>query len=76
MPDLISLVQRTFEDIKLTDDTGFEFWSARTLMAALGYTEWRKFSGVIEKAKIACENSVQKVEHHFVPSDKMVTLGS
>ncbi len=76
MTDIVSLVQRTFEDIKITDETGFDFWSARTLMKVLGYSEWRKFSGVIEKAKIACENSLQAATDHFVPSDKMVTLWS
>ena len=74
MQDIVALVQKTFEDIKMTDDTGFEFWSARTLMGVLGYKEWRKFMGVIEKAKITCENSSQIVENHFVSSDKMVDL--
>ena len=45
-------------------------------MPALGYVEWRKFSWVIEKAKIACKNSWNKPENHFVSSDKMVELGS
>lgn len=71
MTNIVSLVQKTFEDIKMTDETGFEFWSARTLMTALGYKEWRKFSGVIERAKIAYENSSQKPENHFVGGDKI-----
>lgn len=74
--NLSNIVQKSFEDIKMTDETGFEFWSARTLMSALGYKEWRKFSGVIEKAKIACKNSNQKPENHFVGGDKMVGLWS
>lgn len=76
MTDLVQQVQRTFEDIRLEDETGFEFWSARDLMIALGYKEWRKFSWVIEKAKISCKNSNGVIEDHFVPSDKMVELGS
>ncbi len=32
MTDIIEQVQKTFEDIKLEDETGFEFWSARDLM--------------------------------------------
>lgn len=44
MTDLVQQVQRTFKDIRLEDETGFEFWSARDLMIALGYKEWRKFS--------------------------------
>ncbi len=76
MSNLIKIVQKTFEQIKIEDETWFEFWSARDLMSALWYKEWRKFNWVIEKAKIACENSWTKLENHFVPSDKMVSLGS
>jgi hypothetical protein len=34
-PQTIAFVQKTFEDIKMTDETGFEFWNARDLMSAL-----------------------------------------
>ena len=34
------------------DKNGVEYWSARDLQKILGYTEWRKFSNVIEKAKL------------------------
>lgn len=43
MEDINLQVQKYFEDIKIIDDTGFEFWSARELMKTLGYKEWRKF---------------------------------
>jgi hypothetical protein len=33
--NLIEKVQKTFEEIKLEDETGFEFWSARNLMKSL-----------------------------------------
>lgn len=45
----------TFESIKHIDEYGNEYWLARVLQEALQYTEWRKFEGVIDKAKIACE---------------------
>lgn len=45
----------TFESIKHIDEYGNEYWEARELQEALQYTEWRKFEGVIDKAKIACE---------------------
>ena len=67
MTDLINIVQKSFEDIKISDDTGFEFWSARDLMKNLGYTKRQKFDGVIEKAKISCKNSDQDIEKHFLP---------
>lgn len=74
--NIIEIVQKTFEEIKIQDETWFEFWSARELMISLGYKEWRKFEWVIEKAKIACENSWIEAKNHFVSSDKMVELWS
>jgi len=53
-----------------------ECWSARDLQEVLGYTEWRNFLKVIEKAKTACENTGVSVPDHFVDVNKMVPLGS
>ncbi len=64
--NLIEKVQKTFEEIKFEDETGFEFWSARDLMKALWYSQWRRFEWVIQKAKISCENSWNKAEKHFL----------
>ena len=74
MTNLASHTQQMLQDIRLTDESGFEFWSARALMIALGYKEWRKFEGVIERAKVASQNSGQREADHFVSSDKMVSL--
>lgn len=65
-----------FENIKRMNEYHKEFWSARDLMAPLGYTEWRKFEGAIERAKESCKNSGQTVADHFVGADKMVSVGS
>ncbi len=67
---------KSFEDIKHVDENGVEFWYARELQNVLNYKEWRKFDGVIEKAKIACENSNVNALDHFVEADKMVQIGS
>lgn len=67
---------QTFEEIKHIDENGIEFWYARDLQKVLDYKEWRKFDGVIEKAKKACENSNINSSDHFVGSDKMVVIGS
>ena len=48
---------KTFEDIKHTDEYGGEYWYARELMNVLQYSKWENFKKVIEKAMIACENS-------------------
>ena len=53
-----------------------EFWYARELQDVLEYTEWRNFKKVIDKAKIACDNSGNSVEDHFVDINKMVQIGS
>ena len=65
---------QTFEDIKHIDEEGVEFWYARELQTVLDYKEWRKFEGVIEKAKIACENSNISALDHFVCADKMIKM--
>ena len=65
-----------FEDIKHIDENGIEFWYARELMKVLSYKDWRYFDAVIEKAKIACENSDLTDTDHFVVDNKMVEIGS
>ena len=66
----------TFESIKHIDENGTEFWYARELQQVLNYKEWRKFEGVIEKGKMACEQSNINTLDHFVGTDKMVQIGS
>lgn len=53
-----------------------ECWSARELQAVFGYSEWRNFLKVIDKAKTACESSGIELSDHFVGINKMVELGS
>ena len=65
-----------FESIKHVDENGVEYWTSRSLWKILEYTDYRNFQTVIEKAKIACENSGQNVEDHFVDINEMVTIGS
>ena len=67
---------KSFEDIKHIDEDGIEYWYARELQTVLNYKEWRKFDGVIEKAKMACKNSNVNALDHFVEADKMVQIGS
>jgi len=58
------------------DYKGIECWSARELQDILGYSEWRNFFKVIEKAKEACSNVGEELKYHFVDVNKMVELGS
>lgn len=64
----------TFEKIKRVDEEGREFWYARELQQVLDYKEWRKFEGVIERAKKACENSSISAIEHFVGTDKTIQM--
>ncbi|QQR81367.1 MAG: DNA damage-inducible protein D [Deltaproteobacteria bacterium] len=73
--ELITKLHEDFESV-LQEKSGAEFWYARDLQNLLGYTEWRNFVLVIQKAKQACENSKQKSRDHFVDVNKMVFLGS
>ena len=67
---------QTFEDIKHIDENGVEFWYARELMKVLSYKDWRYFDAVIEKAKMACQNTGIAHVDHFVVDNKMVEIGS
>ena len=74
-PETIAQLHSQFEQIVKTDtEGGTEFWMARDLQNLLGYSEWRNFLLVIEKAKIACKGSKQTVLDHFVDVNKMVSL--
>ena len=62
--------EETFESIKHVNEYGNEFWYARELQSVLGYTEWRNFQKLIEKAQTACENSDMAVDECFVEVNK------
>ncbi len=72
----IDISNKTFEDIKHTDENGVEFWYARELMKILEYNKWENFEKVINKAKNACENSGISAFDHFPDVRKMVQIGS
>jgi|SRR5712671_5183862 len=73
--DLIRRLFRSFEDIAHREGET-EYWCARELQELLGYTQWRNFLQVVEKAKDACRNAGRAVLDHFADVSKMVDLGS
>ena len=66
----------TFEGIRQVDADGNEFWSARELAPLLEYQDWRNFMQVVDKARLACEQSDRPVADHFGDVTKMVSIGS
>ena len=64
-----------FEQIRLENEGGAEYWSARDLAKVLGYSKWEKFRNAIERAEVACENSGQSVDDHFLHTTRVSTFG-
>ena len=54
-----------FDSIKRVDREGSEYWLARELMGLLGYTNWRQFNEVTQRAIVSCRVHGENVEHHF-----------
>lgn len=52
-----------------------ECWSARELQEIFGYSDWRNFVKVIEKARTACTHSGEKSGDHFVDLNRMIRIG-
>ena len=73
--ELINELLQKFESA-CYDFNGFECWSARDLQTIFGYAQWRNFENAIDKAKITCETTGNKVSDHFADVSKMVELGS
>ncbi len=74
--ETIHALTSSFESHANKTTNGQEFWLARDLQKLLGYSKWDNFLNIIVKAKIACENSKQKIPDHFPEIRKMVDLGS
>lgn len=63
-----------FDNIKKLDPDGVEYWNSRELAKTLEYTDYRNFLDVIDKARVACKNSHQREEDHFVDVTEMIEL--
>ncbi len=73
--EFIAELFRKIEDASY-DFEGVECWSARDLQNILGYTQWRNFKNVIDKARKSCQNSGENENNHFADFSKMVEIGS
>ena len=71
---IILKLNRSFEEYAYEQD-GIEYWLARELQSLLGYTDWRNFLKIVEKAKESCKTTGEAVSDHFVDVNKMIGLG-
>lgn len=55
-----------FEASAQKTEDGIEFWYARDLQKLFDYAKWGKFEQVIERAKMACVESDNEPEDHFL----------
>lgn len=67
---------KRLEDVKRVTSQGVDYWKAREIHPVLGYPIWANFEPVIERTKIAFRSNGMDPTHHFVPTGKMVEIGS
>ena len=72
----IQPIQSDFEQIRKTAENGHEYWSARELAPALGYSTWQKFNRVLNKSLQVAQNRGMEMGDHFNQTVEMVKLGS
>lgn len=75
MKNITKKQEKYFDDLK-HNENGYEFWYARELYLLLEYDEWRNFNKVINRAKVACDNSGKETYDHFVEVNKIVKAGA
>ena len=74
MNNIKEYTNKIFEDIKRIDEAGDEYWYARELQNVLEYHQWRSINDLIERAKIACQESKYNIDDHFAVQRKMIKL--
>lgn len=72
--ETIIKLNKSFEESAYEED-GIEYWLARELQILLGYSDWRNFINVVEKAKESCKTIGEAVLDHFVDVTKMIEIG-
>ncbi|NQV38359.1 MAG: DNA damage-inducible protein D [Candidatus Marinimicrobia bacterium] len=72
--EIIKSLTNEFESHVNFTNQGVEFWFARDLQHLLGYSEWRNFTQVINKAKTSCKIAGHLINDHFVDINKTIPM--
>ncbi len=73
--DLITIGNKSFEDLKKVNEFGAEYWSARELQPLLGYAQWRRFEDAVKRAATSCKQSGNEPSYHFAGAGKPIEGG-
>jgi DNA-damage-inducible protein D len=76
MEEKIEYVRNSLDARMRVTPKGFPYWYGRDVMEILGYENWENFLNVVEKAKLACDNSGRSSSNHFLGIREMVSIGS
>ena len=70
------LIKESFEKFEAASNVSenIEYWSARELQELLGYSQWKNFENVIEKAKKSALNAGVELLDHFSDIGKMIEI--
>lgn len=74
MSDLQAEEYKNFEEIKKVREDGTEYWNARELCEVLQYKKWENFAKVIDRARLACQNSGIEIMYHFLEVRKTIQM--
>ncbi len=73
--DNIPEMRPEFDTIRRTDENNNEYWSARDLSSAMGYSAYWKFQRVVDKAIESANAKGMRIDDHFNHAVDMVRLG-
>lgn len=73
--DTIDGLIADFENAAQHTEDDREFWTSRDLAKLLGYSDYRNFLTIVEKAKAACRTMRLDPADHFVDVTDMIEIG-